>query len=279
MSNFTLQLLHHADFEGNTNALTDAPRLAALMDHFDDTYTQNTLKLSGGDNWIPSPWYNAQSPSQTELAAAVRAAYEEDLGLEVGTLANLAIGPGVIDQAIVNLLGIQASTLGNHEFDQGPDDVARIINPQNSGSDATDWGSVTNVGSYFPYITANLNFADSADLADAFTADVLNVTNYGLDQFAADADISAGLVTDGAKTIAPAATVEVNGETIGLVGATTQRLASISSPGDVAVIGASSDDMDLLASQLLARVFARKLMSKINCPYFSISCFSAAAYA
>lgn len=256
MSNFTLQLLHHADFEGNTNALTDAPRLAALMDHFDDTYTSNTLKLSGGDNWIPSPWYNAQSSSQTELAAAVRAAYEEDLGLEVGTLANLAIGPGAIDQALVNLLGIQASTLGNHEFDQGPDDVARIINPQNSGADATDWGSVTNVGSYFPYITANLNFADSADLSDAFTADVLDVTNYGLDQFAADADISAGLVTSGAKTIAPAATVEVNGETIGLVGATTQRLASISSPGDVAVIGASSDDMDLLASQLQVEVDA-----------------------
>jgi 2',3'-cyclic-nucleotide 2'-phosphodiesterase (5'-nucleotidase family) len=256
MSNFTLQLLHHADFEGNTNALTDAPRLAALMDHFDDTYVGNTLKLSGGDNWIPSPWYNAQSASQSALADAVRGAYEEDLGLEAGALANLAIGPGAVDQAIINLLGIQASALGNHEFDQGPDDVARIINPRNSSTDATDWASVTNIGSYFPYITSNLDFSGSSDLSEAFTSDVLDVSRFGLDQYASDTDISAGLVSNGAKTIAPAATVEIDGEIIGLVGATTQRLASISSPGDVSVIGASADDMDLLATQIQAQVDA-----------------------
>jgi len=164
MANFTLQLLHHADFEGNTNTLTDAPKLAAIIDYFDDFYVGNTLKLSGGDNWIPSPWYNAQLSDEEELRAAVQAAYEEDLGLPAGTLSSIEIGPGVVDQALINLMGIQASTLGNHEFDQGPDDVARIINPAIvDGADAT-WQNVANVGSYFPYITTNLDFSSSGCL-------------------------------------------------------------------------------------------------------------------
>ncbi|HEY7803839.1 MAG TPA: hypothetical protein VIC30_05330, partial [Orrella sp.] len=125
--NFVLQLLHHADFEGNTNALEDAPRLAALFDHFDDTYVGNTLKLSAGDNWIPSPWYNSQEADQTALVMALQDAYETHFGLSEGTLSGLTVSPGVIDQAILNLIGIEASTLGNHDFDQGDSGVARII--------------------------------------------------------------------------------------------------------------------------------------------------------
>ena len=71
MANYKLQILHHADFEGNTPALNDAPKFAALIDYFDDTYTDSTLKISGGDNWIASPWANAQDSEEAGLAAAV----------------------------------------------------------------------------------------------------------------------------------------------------------------------------------------------------------------
>ena len=257
MANYTLQLLHHADFEGTTNALNDAPELAAIVDFLDDFYVDNTLKLSGGDNWIPSPWYNAQESDQEALRAAVQAAYEEDLGLDAGTLSSLQISEGTVDQALVNLMGFQVSTLGNHEFDKGPDDVARIINPTITDGETATWGNVTNIGSYFPYITTNLDFSASTDLATSFSTTVKDADTYGLDAFSASAtDVSDALIASGASTIAPATTVTVGGEVIGLVGATTQRLGVISSPGDVSVVGATDDDMDVLAAQIQTQVDA-----------------------
>lgn len=255
MPNFTLQLLHHADFEGNTNAIGDAPELAALFDYFDDFYTANTLKLSGGDNWIPSPWYSSQTG---ELNAQVQAVYETLLGLDEGALSGLTVSEGTIDQAILNVIGIQASTLGNHEFDQGPDDIARIIEfaADKGGDDNYDLSDISNLGSFFPYLTTNLDFSANADLGDSYSDALADIAAYGVqaDKLASAGGIEALLPDNGADLIAPYATAVVNGETIGIVGATTQRLAAISSPGDVAVSGASDDDMDLLASQVQARV-------------------------
>lgn len=255
MANYTLQLLHHADFEGNTNAIEDAPELAALFDYFDDTYTENTLKLSGGDNWIPSPWYSSQTEA---LSLAVQAVYESLLGLEAGSLSGLVTSEGTIDQAILNVIGIQASTLGNHEFDQGPDDIARIIEfSADAGEDGVySLSEITNLGSFFPYLTTNLDFSADPDLSDSYTPELSDVTAYGasVEALMSPEGIAALMPENGADLIAPYATVVVGGETIGLVGATTQRLESISSPGDVDVIGATDDDMDLLATQVQASV-------------------------
>jgi YVTN family beta-propeller protein len=252
---FVLNLLHHADFEGNTNAIADAPRLAALFDIFDDA--PNTLKLSGGDNWIPSPWYNAQVPANAAvLKPALQAVYEDLLGLPSGSLTGLAITPGVIDQAILNVIGIQASAIGNHEFDQGTAQIARIIefaaNAALSGDPALfELGDITNLGALYPTLSANLNFTGNADLADSFTAALLDSLAFTINDLSSSAEIAANLPANGAPKLAPFSTVEVGGETIGIVGATTQRLASISSPGTVAVEGgATNDDMPLLAAQL-----------------------------
>jgi hypothetical protein len=57
-ANFTLQLLHLSDGEAGLLASQTAPNLAALVDAFDDRY-ENTLIVSGGDNFIPSPFLNA----------------------------------------------------------------------------------------------------------------------------------------------------------------------------------------------------------------------------
>jgi 2',3'-cyclic-nucleotide 2'-phosphodiesterase (5'-nucleotidase family) len=258
---FVLNLLHHADFEGNTNAIADAPRLAALFDIFDDA--PNTLKLSGGDNWIPSPWYNAQVPANAAaLTPALQAVYEGLLGLPSGSLTGLAITPGVIDQAILNVIGIQASAIGNHEFDQGTAQVARIIefaaNAALSGDPALfELGDITTIGALYPTLSANLNFTANADLADSFTALLRDSRDFTITDLSSSDAIAANLPANGAPKLAPFSTVEIGGEMIGIVGATTQRLASISSPGTVTVEGgATSDDMPLLAAQLQDEVDA-----------------------
>ncbi len=259
MANFKLQILHHADFEGNTNAIEDAPRLAALFDHFDNTYVGNTLKLSGGDNWIPSPWYNSQT-STDAMNATVQGVYENLFGLDEGALSGLEVSPGTLDQAILNVIGIQASALGNHEFDAGPDDIARIIE---FAADAGDNGTfettdITNIGSLFPYLSTNLDFSNNEDLSDSFTSLLQDISAYGVtaEELQTSSGIAAQLPENGADNIAPYSTVVVDGETIGIIGATTQRLSAISSPDTVTVEGATDDDMDLLATQVQTSVDA-----------------------
>jgi glycerophosphoryl diester phosphodiesterase len=60
---FTLQLLHASDFEAGIEALDDAPRFSAVVNGLRDDY-ENTLVLSSGDNYIPSPFlFAASDPS------------------------------------------------------------------------------------------------------------------------------------------------------------------------------------------------------------------------
>lgn len=261
MANFTLQLLHHADFEAGAPAIDSAPRFAALLDAADDTYVGNTLKLSGGDNWLAGPWANAQKedgPQAEVVRAAMQAAYEEHLGLESGTLSQLQLDEFQVDQAFVNLMGFQASAVGNHEFDSNASaSLLSAINPAIAeGAEAT-WENVTTMGSFFPYITANLDFSEDEDLADVFTDTVTNVGAFGLDEAGAEAtDLSDYLVDGGASLIAPGTVVEVGGESIGIIGATTQRLNTITPEKEVVPIGSTVDDMTLLASQLQTQIDA-----------------------
>jgi hypothetical protein len=109
--NFTLQVLHGSDFEGGIPAITDAIGFSAVVNKLKDDarYKTNTLILSSGDNYIPGPFFNASS----------------DRSLDgVGGLLTTSPAPtqpviGRGDIGILNAIGIQASALGNHEFDLG----------------------------------------------------------------------------------------------------------------------------------------------------------------
>ena len=96
--------------------------------------------------------------------------------------------------------------------------------------------TATYQGALFPYLSANLDFSGDADIGRRFTN---TTTQAGLEQASS---------LNG--RIAPSAIIEQGGEKIGLVGATTQLLNSISSPSGTTVIGSSVDNMDLLAAQL-----------------------------
>jgi 2',3'-cyclic-nucleotide 2'-phosphodiesterase (5'-nucleotidase family) len=215
---FKLQLLHAADQEAGVPALEDAPNFSAVLnalrnedaDSDGNPDYENTIVLSSGDAYIPSPFFFA---SETAFG-----------------------GQGRGDILIQNALGFQAIAFGNHEFDLGTGVVADLISPSDDDED----GNIDYEGTQFPYLSANLDFSTDAALADLVTED---------GQEASDIP----------NSITGSTIVTVNGERIGVVGATTPTLPSISSPGDVTVLPAEFDasnpaDVAALAAQIQAAV-------------------------
>jgi 5'-nucleotidase / UDP-sugar diphosphatase len=190
MAPLTLQILHASDMEAGIPALTDAVNFSTVINALRDDYA-NTLTLSSGDNYLPGPFFSAAS--DPGVAAVLGGA-----------------GVGRADIAILNALGFQASTLGNHEFDLGTTTIADLLRDSRT---ATAPGNYR--GTAFPYLSGNLNFS-------------------------ADASLRSFVVADGQaprpNSLTQSVVITVGGERIGIVGATTPTLASISSPGPGVVI-------------------------------------------
>jgi 2',3'-cyclic-nucleotide 2'-phosphodiesterase (5'-nucleotidase family) len=229
---FTLQILHASDLEAGITAPSRMGNFAAIVDRLEDEFA-NTLTLIVGDAWIPGPFYAAEADPSIELA--LEAFYSELLGVPV----NLPSGPqvsGRVSLAFMNAIGTDVASWGNHEFDLGTNPISGIIRPAGQYP-----------GALFPWISANLDFSQ--------------------DTAANGGNLSALVVADGleastiAGRIAGTTVVSFGDEKVGLVGATTQVLRSISSPGAVTVLGDDPsvppvNDMALLASQLQPKVDA-----------------------
>ena len=208
---FTLQLLHLTDQEGGISAIDDAPRASAVLNALRGEF-ENTLTLSSGDAIIPGVFFSA---SETAFGGAGRA-----------------------DILIQNELGIQAIALGNHEFDQGTGLLRDLIA---GGEDDPETPDVDESfeGTAFPYLSSNLDFGTSEDLADLVVPD---------DQAPLPNSLAATTVID------------VNGEQIGVVGATTPTLPIISNPDEVTVLPEAFDgdptaaQLDALAAEIQADV-------------------------
>jgi 2',3'-cyclic-nucleotide 2'-phosphodiesterase (5'-nucleotidase family) len=225
-TDFKLQLLHLADAEAGLLASSTAPNLAALVDGFDGAYP-NTLILAGGDNFIPGPFI----AGGTDIS--VRDELNTVTGSTMSTLSSFNHPTAAVDIAIHNIIGVEASTVGNHEFDLG----TRVF--RDSILSGSGW-----VGATFPYLSANLDFAGDSDISSRFT----NTLSGNSTSLIPEANTLKG-------SIAPAVVITKGGEKIGLVGVTTQILESISSTGGVEVKGFVGDgletnDMALLASQI-----------------------------
>ncbi|MCA8906647.1 MAG: hypothetical protein KDA64_01895, partial [Rhodospirillaceae bacterium] len=230
VADFTLELLHVADQEASTGAITDAPNFSAVLnalraqDLGNDGIEDNTLTLSSGDAFIPGVFYSA-------------------------SVAAFGAG-GVADILIQNELGFQAIAFGNHEFDFGTESLAGLIdgsavglldNPALAGT-ALEGTEFT--GTAFPYLSTNIDFTTDANMAPLVTAGGQTLSD-ALD-----------------NTVTSSVVIDVNGEQIGVVGATTPTLGTISSPGDVTLSpqpfdGApTSDQLDALAAEIQAEVDA-----------------------
>ena len=200
---FVLQILHSADADGDGDLINNTKVFSAILKAFRDS-VPNTVTLYSGDAWIPGSFYTA---SADDSMADV-------LGVP---------GNGRAHIAFLNAMGFQASVFGNHEFDAGPGAIADIL-----ATESDDAGNVWE-GALFPYLSTNLDFSASTDLADM-------VVEGGLDGSALAGKITSYI------------TLDINGVEVGVIGATTPKLDSISSPGDVAIFPSDSTDLDALAA-------------------------------
>ena len=232
---FTLQLLHASDLEGGVDAIGSAPNFAAIVDTLEDEF-DNSLLISAGDNYIPGAFFNAAG--NRALRDPLQAAYQNLF--DQPELTNIREGAGRVDISIMNLLGFDASAVGNHEFDAGTNAFADIVGTDIRGEAL---GDVRWLGAQFPYLSANLDFSGDGDLSGLFTSDILANTAFQ----STPADLTAAAA---APKLAPATVMEEGGELIGVVGATTQIIASISSPGAVTDTTGGANDMAALAAVL-----------------------------
>ena len=241
---YTLQILHASDWEAGLLATRRAANFAAIVDRLEDS-TPNSITLSTGDGWIPSPFFIAGADPQ--LAATYNGVYNQFYGLSgANAYSRLTASAGRADVTIQNLIGVQAAVFGNHEFDAGPTEVFNIIGA-NLGT-AAGAADDTWVGAQFPYLSANLNFSREAALSGLVHRDG------DLATFAQTGPTSTQTGT-GADKIARSTIIVENGERIAFIGATTQLEPLLTTLGNVTVDGFTGrDEIALLASQINAEV-------------------------
>ncbi|MEL7034023.1 MAG: 5'-nucleotidase C-terminal domain-containing protein [Cyanobacteria bacterium J06592_8] len=229
---YTLQILHASDLEGGTESLIggDILNMAAVVDVLEDE-VPNSLTLSTGDNFIPGPFFFVGDDD--ELQEVFSEVYSELLGEE---LPDIRDGVGRLDITLMNLIGFDASGVGNHEFDRGTETFASLI-----GSDIQEGDEVRWLGAQFPYLSANLDFSGDENLAELFTDEILPNTDF-------KANLTDSNTTATQAKIAPATIVEEGEESIGIVGVTTPLLEQLSSPEGVEVIGSDTQDTDSIAA-------------------------------
>jgi predicted extracellular nuclease/2',3'-cyclic-nucleotide 2'-phosphodiesterase (5'-nucleotidase family) len=232
-ASFTLQILHGSDFEAGLAAAGRAPQFAAIVDRLEEE-EPNSITLSSGDNFIPSPFLNAGA--DPALSEALRAAMAVLLGVPSEQLEGVSADLARVDLAMLGAIGVQASALGNHEFDLGTTVLANAVDfLVEEGATSPDW-----TGPLFPYLSANLDFSEDPALSRLFTEELLPADSYAATAETLGSPESIAEAAE-AHRIAPWATIEEGGETIGVLGLTTQVLEGISSTGSVQVKDPAGD--------------------------------------
>ncbi|MEL6477693.1 MAG: endonuclease/exonuclease/phosphatase, partial [Pseudomonadota bacterium] len=222
MNTFTLELLHIADQEAGADAVFDAPNLSGVLNALRD-------EDLGGDGLTDNTL--TLSSGDAIIPSVFFDASEPVFG-----------AAGIADIQIQNELGIQAIALGNHEFDLGTSTLAELISGLDFDGNAigeilgSDFG-----GADFPYLSTNLDVSTDASLAPL--------------------EVAGGQAPQ-ANSITSSTIIDVNGEDIAVIGATTPTLAAISSPGGVTInpaqFGANPTDeeLDALAAEIQLEVDA-----------------------
>ena len=141
--------------------------------------------------------------------------------------------PGHLDIAFANAFGVQAASFGNHEFDLGPGELF------DAAFSSESFNNVTFPGSEFPWLSANIDFSADGDFSGVIGTDGDNVSNLN-------------------SQVASHAVVNIDGETIGLVGAVAPSFPNITSIGSLNIAPAPGSSIDQLASEIQPSVDALK---------------------
>ncbi|MCB9482243.1 MAG: bifunctional metallophosphatase/5'-nucleotidase [Desulfobacteraceae bacterium] len=136
--------------------------------------------------------------------------------------------PGSADIAILNRFGVMASAVGNHELDAGPGAFADALSADNGPSRAE-----------FPYLSCNMDFSRDSSFGPGTNVEIGN-----------DCEIIENL----AGKISKSAVLEINGEKIGIVGASSPEFPNITSTGDIEVTPSMGYDIKELAHIIQACV-------------------------
>jgi 2',3'-cyclic-nucleotide 2'-phosphodiesterase (5'-nucleotidase family) len=166
---FALQILHSSDNESSfQDPNTLEPKILRYativkgLQMLAITEGIGSIYLTAGDHTLPGPFYEA-------------AAEVQSLG-----------APGIGDIEIYNAMGLVANGIGNHEFDGGINDFARML-----------------ARADYPFIAVNLDFS-KVELEEGVPPIQIGVDG--------------GSVTENAGKVVKSAYVEVRGEKIGLIG-------------------------------------------------------------
>ena len=169
VSTYSLQVLHSSD---NESSFQDPNTLEPKILHYGTVMQglreiapnegRNTIYVTAGDHTLPKPFYNA-------------AAEVDDLG-----------APGLGDIAMFNAMNLTANGFGNHVFDGGINDFARMLEKAD-----------------YPFLAVNLDFSD-VELAE------------GVPEIEIGEDGAS--VQENAGKVARSSYVEVGGERRGLIG-------------------------------------------------------------
>jgi predicted extracellular nuclease len=222
---FTLELLHITDQEASTGQIGDIARASGVLNALD---AQDL-----GNDGLPDNTVRLSS-GDAIIPGVFYAASEAVFGSR-----------GIADIQITNEMGFQAVALGNHEFDNGTGELAALIDGSAPGDFSALAGTALDgldfAGTAFPYLATNLDFSTDANLAPLAVA---------------------GGQAPMGNVVSSSTVLDVNGEKLGVVGAVTPNLASISSSGDVGIAppwaGATPTDaeLDALAADIQTEVDA-----------------------
>jgi 2',3'-cyclic-nucleotide 2'-phosphodiesterase/3'-nucleotidase/5'-nucleotidase len=143
--------------------------------------------------------------------------------------------PGHLDIFFANKMGLHASAFGNHEFDAGPGELfdAAFSSESRNG--------INFPGSEFPWLGTNIDFSDDFDFDGEIAQDGSNVSNIK-------------------SKVARHAIAVVNGDTIGLIGASSPSFPTITSTGFVNFSPAGSWTNQDLAAIIQESVDSLKAM-------------------
>lgn len=181
---YAITILHNNDGESRLTSYKDSAadyggiaRFKTMLDQtrtFYSTLGHGVVAIYAGDTFLPGAQFQASIDSG---AAGSRTFY---------------------DALAISRIGYDASVIGNHEFDFGPEVLAEFI------SDAQTTNTTT-------YLSANLGFSGEATL---------------------QAHVAAGLI---APSKLMNVTTGAGTKKVGIIGATTEALAFVSSPGAVTI--------------------------------------------
>jgi len=236
---YRLQILHASDMEADVVTLETAPRFAALVDRLEDNPAVHaSITLAAGDLVIPGAFLSAGNDPSTvaPLKTVLGLVFNFDAS---GAATDLRESAGRPDLAILNAIGFDAASIGNHEFDLGPTEFASMILPDVR---AGGLARLRNYGAAFPLLSANLDFSavppSESALAARSTQQILPSGRFRANP-ATDASYVSTAAADMAlhPKLARATIIERGSEKIGVLGVTPPDLANISSLGSVRVTG------------------------------------------